>query len=169
MKEHPYQHNPDNVPSSLAQIPFFQDLDKGAVDDILANSTLLEVEQGEVIMQEGSEDRALHILLKGKVHIVKDGKTIAAIGRAGELVGELALISDEGRSASVVAALPVYCLKIDPSALAGLSAADRNAYYAAVYRFLARLLAKRLATTSEKLVAAERHAEELQARLNDEI
>jgi uncharacterized protein (DUF2225 family) len=47
---------------------------------------------GETILREGEAGGELHVIVSGKVRLVRAGSTIAEIG-AGELLGELALLS----------------------------------------------------------------------------
>ena len=161
MHQYPYNHTPGNLPPTMTKIPFFKAIDDKSLDEVLGRSSLLDCEPGDVIIKEGTLDKDLFVLLKGQVQVEKDGKVVAGIGQQGELLGELALISEEGRSASVVAASRVYCLKIEGANLKDLSEADRNAYYAAVYQFLARLLAERLEKTTAKLAAAEEQLQQI--------
>ncbi len=63
----------------------------------------------EVIVREGTTGTALYILLAGKARVERDGATIGALG-AGDFFGELALIEEHPRSATVVATEPSDCL-----------------------------------------------------------
>ncbi|MFV1995457.1 MAG: Crp/Fnr family transcriptional regulator, partial [Verrucomicrobiales bacterium] len=155
---------PGSVPDPIAQIPFFQTLSPGIIEGMLSSITILDCEPGDLVIEEGANDRDLLFLLKGRIRVQKDGSIIAAASGGGDLLGEIALLKEGQRTATIVAETHVYCLKVKQAFLDQLDADDRNAYYAAMYRFLAELLAQRLEATSEKLVSAEHMLTELRGR-----
>lgn len=63
---------------------------------------LTEVPSGEVIFSEGDHADDMFVVTEGRVEITKDG-TVIDTAEAGDAVGELALIDDSPRSATVVA------------------------------------------------------------------
>ena len=60
------------------------------------------------------------------------------------MVGELALLQSTTRSASVVAATQVFCLRVEPEFLMDHSESTIHQFYAVVYRFLADELGRQL-------------------------
>jgi CRP/FNR family cyclic AMP-dependent transcriptional regulator len=63
----------------------------------------------EEIVREGSTGTALYIVLSGTARVVRGGETLGQV-RAGDFFGELALIEEHPRSASVIAATETECL-----------------------------------------------------------
>ena len=63
----------------------------------------------EEIVREGSTGTALYIVLSGAARVVRGGEAIGEV-KAGDFFGELALIEEHPRSASVVAAVETECL-----------------------------------------------------------
>jgi len=161
MNEYPLNHRPGSVPAPVAEILFFKTLAPEIVEEMLSSITILDCESGDVVIEEGADERDLLFLLKGKVRVQKDGSVIGAATGGGELLGEIALLKEGQRTATIVAETQVYCIKVKQAFLDGLNAESRNAYYAAMYRFLAELLAQRLDDSSKKLVSAEKMIEEL--------
>ena len=84
--------------------------------------------------------------------------------RTKRLAQEIALLKEGQRSASIVAESHTYCLKVRQEFLEGLSPEHRSHYYAAMYRFLAELLAQRLEKTSGLLAVVEKELAEVQGR-----
>jgi CRP-like cAMP-binding protein len=64
---------------------------------------------GEEIVREGSTGTALYIVLSGTARVVRGGEAIGEV-KAGDFFGELALIEEHPRSATVVAAVETECL-----------------------------------------------------------
>ncbi|MEO0445355.1 MAG: cyclic nucleotide-binding domain-containing protein, partial [Verrucomicrobiota bacterium] len=162
MKEYRPDIRPGEIPASVSDIPFFKVLGNETLNHILDHTTILDCEPGDHIVEEGSSDQSLLFLLKGKVRVTKEGTSISASWGSGELLGEVAMLRDGKRSATLVAETQVYCLRVDPSFLEDLSDVERSAYYASLYCFLAKLLAERLDSTTTKLAIAEQRLSELQ-------
>ncbi len=162
MKELAYIHDEGRVPDSLMEIPFLQSFKPEYLEDILNSSSILECEPGDVILSEGREANRIFILLTGKVEITKDGEHLAEFSKTGDLFGELAALKDEHRSASVVAADKTYCLAIDHKFLQDILPKEQNPeFYAALYGFIANIMAERLKRTSEELSRLEKEVHEL--------
>jgi CRP-like cAMP-binding protein len=57
---------------------------------------------GATILEEGAEGNVMYVVVEGEVNVSLKGK-ILAIAKQGEIVGEMALISSDLRSATVTA------------------------------------------------------------------
>lgn len=156
MREIPYLHESGLLPPTLARVPFLAKFDSPQLDQLLSNAVILDCDPGDVIIEEGHGSKFLCILLRGSVSVVKGGVSIATIKDAGEVFGELAVLNDEARTASVVAVTPVFCLRIDPGFLDRLSDAERSGFYAVIYRFINALLADRLEECNRRVTAIEK-------------
>jgi CRP/FNR family cyclic AMP-dependent transcriptional regulator len=60
-------------------------------------------------VREGTTGTALYILLTGRARVEQDGKQLGELS-AGDFFGELALIEEHPRSATVIAAAETDCL-----------------------------------------------------------
>jgi CRP/FNR family cyclic AMP-dependent transcriptional regulator len=63
----------------------------------------------EAIVREGTTGTALYILLTGRARVEQDGKQLGELS-TGDFFGELALIEEHPRSATVTAATDTDCL-----------------------------------------------------------
>ena len=161
MREYAYHHEKGKLPPTLAKIKFLSEVDQAALDAILNNSSLVEFEFGESILEEGDTTQEFYILLKGAVQVVKEGNPVALINKQGELLGEQASLKGESRTASLTAASHCFLLRVDPKFLENLSQGQRTAYELVLYRILTELLANRLTKTSARVA-------ELEAKLGDQ-
>ncbi len=162
MKEFAYIHEEGKIPSTLREVPFLHSFPEDHLDDILHASAIVECEPGDVIIEEGKRESRIYILLAGEVEVMKDDESISTIAKAGEIFGELAVVNDDARSASVVALTRTFCLAVDQKFLQLIKPRDSNpSFYAALYEFVARVTAKRLHHTSLELAKVERELEEL--------
>ncbi|MBP2299900.1 sensor histidine kinase [Azospirillum picis] len=84
---------------------------------VAARGRLFDAPAGTVLMREGDEARALHVLVAGTVRVVCGdacgGQVEVGFRRAGDCFGEMALIDGGARSASVIAATPVTVFELD--------------------------------------------------------
>jgi len=74
-------------------------------------------EQGQAICHEGDEGGELFLLLDGIVDVEVNGDEVAEIG-PGALLGEMALLGDGTRTASVYATTPTRVVVVPPEAVA---------------------------------------------------
>jgi CRP-like cAMP-binding protein len=166
MKEFAYIYDEGTRPAVLQTVPLFSTFTEEQLDDVLNSSNLLQCDIGDAIIQEGTIDSRIYILLSGELEVRVGGKTVAKIGRSGEVFGELALVNQDKRLASVVAATKAVCLAVDQKFLQDIHPRDEDpAFYASLYEFVARLIAKKLDATSRRLGEVERELRELKASI----
>lgn len=161
MREIQYRHESGSLPPTLQQVPFLRGLKMEVLDKLLSGAVLLECEAGDAVISEGDESKFFCILLKGAMDVVKDGEKVTRIGEPGEILGELALVNDSRRSASIVAAAHWSCLKIEPEFLDGLNDAEQNGFFAKLYQFVTKLLGERLEESSTRIAELEQQVHEL--------
>lgn len=75
---------------------------KESLPAYMINPDLENYEDGDVIVREGNTDIDFFTLVRGSVVVVKSGRRIAEISDPGAYFGEMAALSGEGRSASIV-------------------------------------------------------------------
>jgi len=80
---------------------------------------LLEYPAGAVVIEEGKEGDVIYVVMKGEVTISLKKKVLASAG-PGEIVGEMALISSEMRSATVTAKTDCVLAVIDQASFDSL-------------------------------------------------
>ncbi|HEY4221567.1 MAG TPA: cyclic nucleotide-binding domain-containing protein [Myxococcota bacterium] len=109
-------------PKRLPPIPLFSHLDEDAFVDVLNKLRLRRFADEEIIIREGERGESFFMIADGDVLVKRDiddddgGITLAHLHR-GSVFGEMALISDEPRHASVVAKGDVDVLEMKRSDL----------------------------------------------------
>ena len=92
----------------LREFDLFADLDEAEMAAIAAAAPMSEVPKGQLLVSPLSPREVLFIVKKGRVRLYRtaaDGRSLTtAIVDPGEMFGEMALVSDEPRSASAIAA-----------------------------------------------------------------
>jgi CRP-like cAMP-binding protein len=83
-------------------VPLFSDLSKKELERILNEVKETFHNEGESVVTEGRGGVGFHLISDGKAKVVRGGRTVAHLG-PGEFFGEMALVDDGARSASVIA------------------------------------------------------------------
>jgi len=88
-------------------LDMFGDITTKAMNDLLDNTEIRSYNSGEILINEGDEADGLHIVVSGRLQVEtldnENNTVVLAEVRAPETVGELALLSDSQRSATVYA------------------------------------------------------------------
>lgn len=164
MKEYAFIHEHGQVPESLRAYPFLGSFDEDQLDDVLNASSYINCEVGDTIIKEGTIDSRIYILLSGVVEVKKKGKVLGRIDHPGEVFGELALVNEDKRSASVVAATPAVCLAIDQKFLQDVKPREEYpSFYAALYEYIAHVTFSRLQVASRRIAELEEELRTLKA------
>jgi CRP-like cAMP-binding protein len=134
----------------LTNVPLFAGLDARAIEALAGFTFRKTFEAGELIVEEGRTGNGLFIIVSGSAEVIKglqtaQPRTVARLG-ACEPIGEMALLGEWPRSASVRALETTECLGIDRWIF--LDHLDREPKLA--LRLL-QILALRLAETVERL------------------
>lgn len=96
----------------LAKVPLLKDMDSYQRSQVCDGLHVESFTAGTNIITEGEDGDKFFILEDGKASAVKDGTKVLAYGE-GDFFGELALLKNAPRAATVVAETDVKCLIID--------------------------------------------------------
>jgi CRP-like cAMP-binding protein len=94
---------------ALRGAPLFEGLSKKELIELARVTDDLQVPAGTVLCKEDTLGREFFVLVEGTVDVTRGGKQIAT-RQAGDFVGEIALLTEARRTATVRAATPVRCL-----------------------------------------------------------
>ena len=90
----------------LRRVPLLQSLSEIELDQLAAGSVRKNFPKGRTIVSEGEPSQSLYILLSGRAKVQRsdsEGKeVILAVLGSGEFFGEMSLIDDAPRSASII-------------------------------------------------------------------
>ena len=103
--------------SFLKKVYFFKDLPQAQIKKIQQVCHQIEYQPKQIIFEEGSQADRFYIVAEGAVEVWKDyrlpEKDLLAVHERGHLFGEMALIDELPRSATVVAKEPTRLFYID--------------------------------------------------------
>ena len=96
----------DTKVEALKRAPLFEGLSKKELAQLARVSEDLEVPAGDVICKEGDTGREFFVIVEGEIEVTVKGKKVAERGE-GDFVGEIALLEDTSRTATVTAKTPL--------------------------------------------------------------
>jgi len=94
----------------ISRVPLFEGCSQAELARIAAIATQIELPKGDVLFQEGAPGDDFFVLVKGSADVRKDKRHIATL-KAGDFAGEIALLSNAPRTATVTATSPITALR----------------------------------------------------------
>ena len=130
--------NQDTKVKALKRVPLFDGLSKKELTELARVTEDLEVPAGQVLCREGDTGQEFFVIVDGKTEVTTGGKRVAARG-GGDFVGEIALLEDTKRTATVTAKTPLHVFVLTRQDFRRLVDANRS-----VERKVMQALARRV-------------------------
>ncbi len=134
---------------TLASTPLFSGMSQEALEALVAELQLVQLVHGEALFHEGDPGDALYVIVEGEVSVQAEGPPRVEMARLGPgaFLGEVALMTDQPRSATVTAIGDAELLRIDRATLSRVLA-EHGDILTAVLRFVRERLVDRWTRTS---------------------
>lgn len=140
----------------LRQIPLFSALDDMALERLVAMSTEMELAPGDYLMREGEMGDSMYVIVEGNLQVRKlagDSEVVLAERGAGEVIGEMSVLDQAPRVASIIALTNARALKIDSETFMALLDWSPSAA-----RAILKTFAQRIRSTQAMLQQREKMA-----------
>jgi CRP-like cAMP-binding protein len=95
----------------LKAIPLFSHLSDDEAHRLAAFATETSLADGQILMKQGDYSTELIAIEEGSADVLRDGEKIASLG-AGDLIGEMGLLTRDKRNADVIATSPMRVIKL---------------------------------------------------------
>ena len=94
----------------ISRVPLFAACSRAELARIAAITTQVEFPKGDVLFREGEPAQDFFVLVEGSADVRARKRHVATLKR-GDFAGEIALLTDAPRTATVTATAPVTALK----------------------------------------------------------
>jgi CRP/FNR family transcriptional regulator, cyclic AMP receptor protein len=95
----------------IRKVPLFARCSRAELKEIAMLADEIDLKEGKEMTREGAPGREFFVLLEGTADVKKNSRRVNTLG-PGDFFGEIALVSHEPRTATVVATSPVRALVI---------------------------------------------------------
>ncbi|MBT4227894.1 MAG: cyclic nucleotide-binding domain-containing protein [Verrucomicrobia bacterium] len=137
----------------LRQFDQLAGLGQAELKQFISHCTVMEIEEGGIIMKKGSPGNGLYMILSGdtRVRIIAAGQdtTLATI-KAGNFIGEVAMFSQTERSADVLALTRCQLLFMSAEAFRGMMETEPKLASAVLFA-LGHMMAERMVAGNDRL------------------
>jgi CRP-like cAMP-binding protein len=144
----------DTEVQSLRQVPMFRDIDQARLKLLAFTSERVQFASGQRFFSQGDAADAAYVILEGRADVTLNTPTgeikVAELAK-NALVGEMGILSDSPRSATITAAESTTALRIDKRVFLELLTQFPQMSLA-----IMREIASRLEKTNAQLVARTR-------------
>ncbi|HEU0037068.1 MAG TPA: cyclic nucleotide-binding domain-containing protein [Kofleriaceae bacterium] len=105
---------------ALSNTPLFAGLPSDVMKALVEHLTIVSLEPGQHLFREGDRSDALYVVVEGELSVQAEGPPRVEMGRLGpgSFIGEVALMTDQPRSATVTSLTGAELLRIDRTTLA---------------------------------------------------
>ena len=141
----------------VSRVGLFRQMDIDCVTALLHQASSVKFNAGDIVFEEGREGHSMYIVTEGAFEVFRqiDGKIITiAVIEAGEHFGEIALVANRPRSASVRAVRNSTAIRLSKRAVMGEAKAALQ-----LFRNMANMLAKSLVSLNDELILYRANAQ----------
>jgi CRP/FNR family transcriptional regulator, cyclic AMP receptor protein len=93
----------------LKRVPLFAGCSKAELRELAVVADELDLREGRTLVREGQPGREFFVLIDGSVRISRKGRKLSDLG-SGDWFGEIALLTDAPRTATVTSTSPIRVL-----------------------------------------------------------
>ena len=111
----------DSKADALGRCPLFRGLRRGELVELAKATEDIEVDAGKTLAREGEIGREFFVIVDGEVSVTKGGEEVRTLG-PGDFFGEIALLEDVRRTATVTAKTPLRFFVLTRQGFRGLVA-----------------------------------------------
>jgi CRP/FNR family cyclic AMP-dependent transcriptional regulator len=93
----------------IKRVPLFSRCTKAQLAAIASQADEVDIAEGRTLTREGERGREFVVIIEGSADVIKNGRRINTLG-SGDFVGEIALLQDMPRTATVTTTAPTRVL-----------------------------------------------------------
>ncbi|MDH5541695.1 MAG: cyclic nucleotide-binding domain-containing protein [Nitrospinota bacterium] len=140
----------------LKATSFFSPFDDAELDEFLKFGEGRKYRMHEYVIREKDPSSRLYIILRGRVSIVKDSamqnKTQIGTLEAGYVIGEIATLLKEKRTATIIASEETFMFTLESALIENMSQKAQTKFYKQLAIYLAKKLKAISLTTAQQTI-----------------
>jgi len=131
----------EEIASALARVPLFQGISADSMTRLAAVTGELDFDEGQFVVLQGQVGTGLYVIVEGEVKVEHGSVELARLG-PNDFFGELSVIDQQPRNASVQATMPTRTLAVASWDLLDLIETDSNFALNMIKGLVARIRAQ---------------------------
>jgi len=104
----------------ISRAPLFSELSKKELGEVASIADEIDLPAGRALTTQGERGREFFVIVEGSVKVEKNGRKVNEL-HAGDFFGEVALLTDATRNATVTATAPLRVLVVTDTAFKSLT------------------------------------------------
>jgi CRP/FNR family transcriptional regulator, cyclic AMP receptor protein len=109
----------DTKTALIKQVPLFQGCSKQELADVAALADEIDLPAGRTLTAEGASGKEFVVLVEGTAEVTHEGEVVNRLG-PGDFLGEIALVTGNPRTATVITRSPAKLLVMNAQAFRSL-------------------------------------------------
>ncbi len=142
--------HPGDIFKELKTFPFFNSFQDPLLMQIATITEAKEYGSHFELLCAGQKNDSLFFLRSGAIEVVVQGEVVTRLQNAGEVLGEMSVLSGRPVSATIRTTSPSTFFVINPDLLAHVQPKDREKFLFLMYQIYVVIVADRLTKTNEK-------------------
>ncbi|MBF0203205.1 MAG: cyclic nucleotide-binding domain-containing protein, partial [Desulfamplus sp.] len=147
--------------SILKNSKLFNQFDDNQLIKLIALSRIEHFEQGTIILQEGTHNENLYLLVDGNIAVYVGDERILNLRRVGDIIGEMSVITKSLTTASVIADTQATLFVISSESIYDSNNHDLQSLW---FKLFSDILSDKLVTTNKRLIGYHATSEELNSK-----
>ncbi|MBF0202643.1 MAG: cyclic nucleotide-binding domain-containing protein, partial [Desulfamplus sp.] len=94
---------PEKIVDILTNSRIFSQFDHAQIFHLISHSTIEYFEKGETIIEENQHNEKIYVIMEGIVSVYVKGELILQLKRAGDVIGEMSVLTRSLTNATVIA------------------------------------------------------------------
>ncbi|MBF0200984.1 MAG: response regulator [Desulfamplus sp.] len=148
----------EKIVETLTNSRVFSQFHSSQIHYLISHSTIEFFEEGVTIIEQNRKNEKIYVIMEGIVSVYVEGELILKLKRAGDVIGEMSVLTRSLASATVIADTPLTLFAISSENIHDSSRSELNAMW---LKILSDILSAKLNITNQKLMGYQAASAEL--------
>lgn len=160
-------HGHDALVSLLKKSRYLKHIEEEKIRQLADLSKRMTFAKGKILMRQNEPNRNVYIIIRGSVSVFVDREFVYTLGRSGDILGEMSVITGGPSNATIAADRTVDLVEIPSATLKQIHGNSAHELHLALYQWFSSILTDKLHKISQKAKQFESVNRRLQLDLED--